>query len=235
MLAKTCRTVAVLAGSSLALLGIVLFPGLLLLWAVVAAAIGCAVAAGQHVLRPEAGHAVWVGAVVAGGTMALGLAVVGSVVLLGVATVWVVPLLLGLAALIGWRHRRSWTVALTGRVRPKSAAPPAPPRTLRGTPARPDEGEAQRGGLLHSVPPLLAHLPFLSPDAVSTVQLCGAWQRSYWLLLDLPAGPARDEVVRIRRHILDEFERRHPVGFDQWLQTGPRAGSHPGHYLLTGG
>ena len=82
------------------------------------------------------------------------------------------------------------------------------------------------------MPPLLAQLPSLNPNSVSTTQLCGAWQRSYWLLLELPPGPSHDELVRIRRHVLDELERRDPSGFGRWLQSEPRAGSHPGHYLI---
>lgn len=46
---------------------------------------------------------------------------------------------------------------------------------------------------------------------VSTSQLCAAWQRSFWLLRDLPLGPARSEVVDLRGALLDEFERRDPT------------------------
>ena len=82
------------------------------------------------------------------------------------------------------------------------------------------------------MPPLLAQLPSLDPSAMLTTQLCGVWQRSYWLLLDLPPGPSRDEVVRIRGQVLDELEHRDPTGFSRWLQTEPRACNHPGKYLI---
>ena len=70
-----------------------------------------------------------------------------------------------------------------------------------------------------------------APEALATAQLCLAWQRSYFALLDLPQGPAHGEIVRVRECLLDEFERRDCDGFTRWLQTGPRAGSNPGRYL----
>jgi hypothetical protein len=236
MFARICQIVAAVAVALLALLGIVLFPGLLLLWAVVASVIGGIVSTWSHILQPEAGTAMRVGAVVAAATMTLGLAVAGSIVLFGTATVWVVPSLLGIGGLIGWRHRWSWSAALAVLVNAKPAA--APPTTSPPT-GRPAHGHttqrtggAHRGELTHAVPPLLAQLPSLKPSAMSTTQLCGVWQHSYWLLLDLPPGPSRDEVVRIRRQVLDELERRDPTGFSRWLQTEPRAGNHPGQYLI---
>jgi hypothetical protein len=235
MFARICQIVAAVAVALLALLGIVLFPGLLLLWAVVASVIGGIVSTWSHILQPEAGTAMRVGAVAAAATMTLGLAVAGSIVLFGTATVWVVPSLLGIGGLIGWRHRWSWSAALAVLVNTKPAAahphphrPPVAPPTVTPHSAR----GAHRDELTHAVPPLLAQLPSLKPSAMSTTQLCGVWQHSYWLLLDLPPGPSRDEVVRIRRQVLDELEHRDPTGFSRWLQTEPRAGNHPGKYLI---
>ncbi|HSZ29317.1 MAG TPA: slipin family protein, partial [Pseudonocardiaceae bacterium] len=59
-----------------------------------------------------------------------------------------------------------------------------------------------------------------APEALATAQLCLAWQRSYFALLDLPQGPAHGEIVRVRECLLDEFERRDCDGFTRWLQTG---------------
>lgn len=70
-----------------------------------------------------------------------------------------------------------------------------------------------------------------APEVLATAQLCLAWQRSYFALLDLPPGPAHDEIVRVRECLLDELERRDRDGFSRWLQTGARAGSNPGRYL----
>jgi hypothetical protein len=83
----------------------------------------------------------------------------------------------------------------------------------------------------HEELPTVAPPPPPAPEALATAQLCLAWQRSYFALLDLPPGPAHDEIVRVRERLLDELERRDRDGFTRWLQTGPRAGSNPGHYL----
>lgn len=66
---------------------------------------------------------------------------------------------------------------------------------------------------------------------LSTEELCLAWQRSYFTLLDTPAGPARCHVVALREELLDELERRDRDGFARWLDTDARAGSNPGRHL----
>jgi hypothetical protein len=205
---------------------------------VAAAIVGGIAATWSHIRRCGAETTKRVGAVAAGATMSLGFAVAGSIVFFGMGTVWVVPLLLGLGALLGWRHRRSWTTALAVLVRAKpTAAPPTSPSHV-GRPAHGQYSEVIRAAhpieLTPTVPPVLARLSCLDAGAVSTPQLCGAWQRTYWLLLDLPPGPPRDQVVRIRRHVLDELERRDPTGFGRWLESGPRACNHPGQYLGAG-
>ena len=63
--------------------------------------------------------------------------------------------------------------------------------------------------------------------------MCLAWRRSYLALLDVPAGPGRCEIVRMRECLLDELERRDRDGFTRWLDTTGRAGSDPGRYLST--
>jgi hypothetical protein len=232
---RTCLIVTAVAAALFALLGILLFPALSFIWTVIAVAIGGVVSIWLHLFRPETGTAVRIGALVAAVTTALGLAVAGSVVLFGVATAWVVPLLLVLGGLLGWRHRGSWTAALADLVRVTRAAdrPTPAPHTAAPTPGHPIENKrAVQRVLDPAVPPLLAQLRSLDLAAVSTTQLCGAWQSTYWLLLDLPRGPVHDEVVIIRRRVLDELERRNPTGFDRWLQTEPRACSHPGRYLV---
>lgn len=75
--------------------------------------------------------------------------------------------------------------------------------------------------------------PQLAPAALSTQELCLAWRRSYVALLDVPAGPARCEVIRLRGRLLDELERRDPAGFVRWLETGAHEGSDPSRYLAT--
>ncbi len=66
-----------------------------------------------------------------------------------------------------------------------------------------------------------------------TTALCGAWQRSFRLLRELPPGDMYAEVVELRRALLDELERRDAHGFARWLATGPRAISDPGRFLTT--
>ena len=78
-----------------------------------------------------------------------------------------------------------------------------------------------------------AQPPQVVPGELSTPELCLAWRRSYFALLNVPAGPGRCEIVRIRERLLDEIERRDRDGFTRWLETGARAGSDPGRYLTT--
>ena len=68
-------------------------------------------------------------------------------------------------------------------------------------------------------------------DQMSTSELCGAWRRSYWALLDEPDSKCRCAIVYLRQSMLDELERRDANGFGRWLNTGARAGSDPGRYL----
>jgi hypothetical protein len=82
--------------------------------------------------------------------------------------------------------------------------------------------------------PVTVQAPAPAPAALSTAELCLAWRRSYLELGELPAGPARDELVTHRQSMLDELERRDPAGFRRWLEAGARAGGDPGRYLATG-
>jgi hypothetical protein len=50
-------------------------------------------------------------------------------------------------------------------------------------------------------------------------------------LLDLPPGPARWEIARMRQCLLDELERRDRDGFSRWLEAGGCASSDPSRYL----
>ena len=77
-----------------------------------------------------------------------------------------------------------------------------------------------------------AQPPQVVPGELSTPELCLAWRR-YFVLLDVPAGPGRCEIVRIWERLLDEIERRDRDGFIRWLETGARAGSDPSRYLTT--
>ena len=76
-----------------------------------------------------------------------------------------------------------------------------------------------------------AQPPRFTLDQMSTSELCRAWRRSYWALLDEPDGMGRCAIVHVRQAMLDELERRDADGFGRWLKAGARAGSDPGRYL----
>ena len=62
-------------------------------------------------------------------------------------------------------------------------------------------------------------------DQMSTFELCAAWRRSYWALLDESGGKCCCAIVHLRQTMLDELERRNADGFGRWLKAGARAGS----------
>lgn len=154
------------------------------------------------------------------------LTLTGLVLLLGSAAG---PVLLALVvlALALWSWRRPRWPSVVRRVdparperEPRRPGPPSPDRPSR-TGTSPAAG--RRG------PPVPPTEPV--PVNLSTHQLCLAWQRTYFALVDLPVGPGRNEVAALRGRLLDEMERRDPQGFTRWLDTGARASSDPGRYL----
>ena len=169
------------------------------------------------------------GLLVGAGVAGAWLAVTGLVVLLGAAS-GPALLLVVVATLAAWLWRR-----------PRSAV-----AALRSNPLRAARDHVQRAAQRPDVPrriptapkpvPTTTPLPAPSPSgpdpaSLSTQQLCLAWQRTYFALLDLPAGPPHSEVVALRGRLLDEIERRDPPGFTRWLGTDARASSNPGRYL----
>ena len=166
-----------------------------------------------------------VGAEVTGGWLAL----TGLVLLLGPASGPALLLLLVLIAFSAWWWHR--------RPRSGAAAPVNPwragrDRVLRAT-QRPDPTPQVRARPRFAPVGPTAPLPWPVPIPanLSTPQLCLAWQRTYFVLLDLPTDARRSEVVALRERLLDEIEHRDPVGFTRWLAPGARAGSDPGRYL----
>jgi hypothetical protein len=131
------------------------------------------------------------------------LVLAGLFVVLGALAATVIPLLVIGIGAGVWRQRNARGVDLDDPA-PDGRAAPAVPTTIVPTTA----------------------------DA-STLELCAQWRRSYWLLLDMPSGSDRAQVMQVRANLLDELERRDPAGFDRWLQTQPRAGSDPGRFLST--
>lgn len=104
---------------------------------------------------------------------------------------------------------------------------------LGGRPDRRAAPQQQRPAMDEPGPPEPMAGPLSIPADLSIEQLCRAWQHTYFALLDLPAGASRAAIVQLRSGLLDELERRDPVGFSRWLDTGARAGSDPGRYLAS--
>lgn len=213
MPARLGLAAAATVGGALALLGLLTMPvEALTAWAVIAVCAGPLVALYLHITRRDSGDALRVGAATSAVMLAASLIIAGLIALLGAAAALVVPLLFAAAATWVWRRH-------TGPDR-SAAAPTPPPRWAVST------GKHRPAG--RPVP----RLPDLDTGIVPTAVLCAAWQRTYWLLRDMPpTSPDHAAVIDIRMRLLDEFERRDPAGFTRWLDTEPRACSHPGRYL----
>jgi hypothetical protein len=65
---------------------------------------------------------------------------------------------------------------------------------------------------------------------LSIEELCGVWRETTATLASGAGVRDRQAVAEVRRICLDEFERRNPEGFLQWIEAG--APSNPGVYLL---
>ncbi|MFI7068407.1 hypothetical protein ACIBL3_45990 [Kribbella sp. NPDC050124] len=69
-------------------------------------------------------------------------------------------------------------------------------------------------------------------EAMTGPELCMAWRRSFVELQRAESAEAMAGIADLRREILDELERRNPLGFDHWMASGARAPSDPSRYLL---
>jgi hypothetical protein len=178
-------------------------------------------------VRPARRTGLVAGAGVTGGLLAL----IGLVLLLGAAagSLLLVALVV-LVVLGGMRARR--------RTRSPAASPADPWRAvLSGAHGAGPSRRVGSGRAARVVPPAPeAPAPSAAPDPADLTarQLCVLWQRTYFALLELPAGTSREGVAHLRERLLDEMERRDPDGFTRWLDAGPRAGSNPGRYLAGG-
>lgn len=68
--------------------------------------------------------------------------------------------------------------------------------------------------------------------AMTDPELCMAWRRSFVDLQHTDVAAAITAIAECRQQIMDELERRNPVGFGVWLSSGARAPSDPARYLL---
>jgi hypothetical protein len=227
MFTRICQIAVLIIGGLIAVAGILAFPDSVLMASMmIVTVVGPLAATCAQIRRPGTTAALRIGAATTAAASATILMVAGLIALMGGAAATAIPLLLAIGGTWGWRRRRTLIAHLRS---PTADHRTIPPRDVGATA---HESRPRLGGRSSADGPGSGFWPSqVQPAIVTTSQLCGAWQRSYWLLLDLPPGPSRDEVVGLRRDLLDELERRDPTGFHRWLHTEPRAGSHPGHYL----
>lgn len=203
MFVRVLYTAAAGVGFVVGAIGVVVAPHTVPFVVAIGVFVGALVWLSAHNTPTGATPRAGVGLTAGGTTAAGGFVLVGLVTLLGPAAGVVIVTLMLVAAPVTWWW---WLQRRPGQ-------------RVEGTVAATHHEE------LPTVQPPRA------PEALATAQLCLAWQRSYFALLDLPPGPAHCEIVRVRECLLDELERRDRDGFTRWLQTGARAGSNPGRYL----
>ncbi|SDF63447.1 hypothetical protein [Pseudonocardia oroxyli] len=204
---RVLRALAASAAALAAAVGLVGAPSaVLVLWIVALLVVGPTVAFLVYGVRPDLALAARRGAVATGVAIPASCVVAGVGVVLGPATAPVILVAVAAAAVWAWRHR-----GLRRRWRERLVAP-------RPRPSRHPAGSAPAGPL-----PARTH-------RLSTASLCIAWQRSFWVLEDMPVEE-RCEVAAIRQALLDELERRDPHGFGRWLASHPRANSDPRRHL----
>lgn len=214
MFVRICWTLAAVVAALVGGVGVIVLPAAMVgAWFVLGLLVAFGVMS-AHVTPPGGGTALRAGAIAGAAAVAACLVLAGLVAILGAGAVLVIPLLLIGPGVWAWRHRGPWRTAGTSAGSGPGLAPQAAPLLAQ-----------QRA---------TAAVPMIVADTASTRALCAAWCRTFWLLRDLPPGPACAQVLRIREGLLDELERRDPVGFHRWLATGARAGSDPGRYLTTG-
>jgi hypothetical protein len=76
--------------------------------------------------------------------------------------------------------------------------------------------------------------PDRSPVPVSqlpTSALASEWRRTTVALADQLDPRTRQALVQRRREVLDELERRDPIGFSRWLAVGARPASDPTEFM----
>jgi hypothetical protein len=220
MLTRLCRTVAAVAACFLAAAGGVVLAaspaglaGVIAIGAVVGAIVATHLPATEPRPPLNPWHAAEAGALAAAVAGFALLATVGTFATLGAAAGPIFLVLLAVSGAGLWRHRAAWrayVTALTDVATPPQQAAAATSERLAVPPQRP------------AVAPQIA-----VPGVATIAALCLAWRRSHWLLQSLREGPARAELVLTRGRLLDELERRDPVGFQRWLHGGAPASTDP--------
>ena len=105
------------------------------------------------------------------------------------------------------------------------AARRRPPAQLQAPTAGQIENPIQR--LNHQTSSQICPIGLLTDD-----ELCQAWRTSSSAIAQPGPNPTQQaQLVAARQRYLDEFERRDPAGFQQWLAAGPQPDSDPSQYL----
>lgn len=218
MIRRTARAVGVVATCLLAVVGVLVAPGgVLLAWLFLVPFVAVGSGVLSRVLDPDRPVSLRRRTAVTVASMVLVAVAAALGVVAGPAAV-LVPALVAVVVLLR-RRQRPWRweelVAWLGAPLP---APPAPGTVAAAHPTS--------TGPEHADMPRPDRLPTLS-----TGEICAAWQRSFFLLADRPSGHRQWAIVRMRGDLLDELERRDPAGFARWLLTQPRPVSNPGRFL----
>jgi hypothetical protein len=147
--------------------------------------------------------------------------VVGAIVLLVVSTAAGA----GMGAAVGVVAGAVGGMLLVGLLRGRGAGAGVPPVTP--VPSAPRDAAAPV-----AAPPGPPEGAVLPPVRSMTNESLGwEWMRTAGAL-GVPLGPAtREHVVRRRREVLDELERRDPDGVARWLADGGSTGSDPASYV----
>jgi hypothetical protein len=151
---------------------------------------------------------------------------VGTVVVLlvlsGIAAIagaLVTTLVGGVAGVVGLAI---WLV----RANPSRPQPPAPPVAARQSPPPPAARPPVVAGNVVAGTAPLSRLPVeaLGREWLATSAALGAHLEPR----------TRQEIVARRAAVLDELERRDPVGFARWLAAGPLSASDPARWFRAG-
>ena len=109
-----------------------------------------------------------------------------------------------------------------GHLRPAGGAPVTKPPAGPQTEAVPDPPLL----VVQDVAAVARNLRDLTDE-----ELCLAWRRSFVHMENSLSASQRIAMADVRRAYLDELERRQPVAFAAWIESGPRAAGDPARFF----
>ena len=62
-------------------------------------------------------------------------------------------------------------------------------------------------------------------------ELCSAWRNSFLLVRAGSSPSVIEQIAKVRCRYLDELERRDPIGFRRWIDSGARAAGDPSRFI----